>query len=224
MLAPLVRALDIDELALEKAVAGVRSANRRRFRSERPGRVNPLKGTNPTRYAPFDFTWRHQSGGGINITRRYGPNAASGETGHSIGIFNGGSVSTQSAVGFWFFATANGTLHVTVNARVWGRAYAFAALLGYASAYAGLRVYVQPYNPFQTYQATTQIYRNNGIAEFDVRSWNYESRNVSISVPARRNTWYAIWGAAVQSAGAGGLADAVSNFQMLMGPVHYWVD
>ena len=223
-LVPLLNAMDIDRPAVEKAAATVRAANRRRFSAERPGRFEPLKGPNPTRYAPFDFTWSWISGGGLNITRQYGPNARTGETGYSIGIFNGGSLSTQSAVGFWYYATANGTLRVVANATVWGRAYIFSGLFGYASAYAGLRVWVQPYSPFQTYRATTPIYDNSGVLEFDIRYFDYVNRTVSISVPARRNTWYAIWGGAVQSAGAGGVADAVSNFQMHVGPIHYWVD
>jgi hypothetical protein len=35
--------------------------------------------------------------------------------------------------------------------------------------------------------------------------------------------WYAIWGAAYQSAYAGGIADSVSNFDIYVGPISYFV-
>lgn len=205
--------------------AAARKANRTKLAKLKAPTIEPLVAHNPTRYAPFDMTWSRVSGGGITVLRPYGPNASSGRTGYSIGIFNGGSVSTRTSVGFWYYAGESGTLHVTLSARIWGRAYVYSALFGYASAYAGLRVWIERNSSdFRAWHATNPIYDNNGVVEFDLRNFDWVTRTVSISAPVRAHTWYSIWGEAVQSAGAGGIADAVSNFSMYMGPVSYWLD
>lgn len=224
-LQPLLKVLKVDRASIAKAVAAVRKSNRTRFSREKAPLFKPLSAHNPTRYAPFDMPWTHVSGGGLTGLRQYGPDLNTGETGFSIGIWNGGSLSTVSSVGFWYYPNSDATLHVNLNASVWGRAYVYSALLGYASAYAGLRLYIERYSSdFHVHKATSDIYDNWGVLELDARKFDWVSRSVSISLPARRNTWYAIWADAVQRASAGGIADAVSNFCMYMGPVNYWLD
>jgi hypothetical protein len=185
--------------------------------------VVPFKAHNPVRYAPFDMPWSSASWGGISLGFLRGPNVRTGEIGADMAIFNGGGASSVASVGFWYYAQQAGTLYITSQALVWGRGYVFSALFGYASAYAGLRVYVERYSAdFTTFSARTDIYTRGGVLEFDIRSFDWVTRSVSIAIPLRANTWYAIWTDAVQSAYAGGIADAVSNFDMYAGPVAYF--
>lgn len=222
---PFAKAFGLDREVLVRQVSARRKAHQKALAKLKAPEIQPLKAHNPTRYAPFDLPWSWVSGGGITALTPYGPNVNTGRTGYSIAIFNGGSVSTVSSVGFWYYAGESGSLHITLNANIWGRAFVYSALFGYASAYAGLRVWVERNaSDFRTWSATTPIYNNNGVVEFDLREFNWVTRTVSITVPVRARTWYSIWGDAVQSAGAGGIADAVSNFSMYMGPVNYWLD
>ncbi|MEK6225531.1 MAG: hypothetical protein AABM40_04465 [Chloroflexota bacterium] len=207
---------------MEKALTAERRRLREYVRGAKPTRFQTLKAHNPVRYAPFDFPWSYINCGGISYCSLHNPNASSGEIGADLGIFNGGGASSGSAVGFWHYAQQSGTLYTTVQASVWGRGYVFSGLFGYASAWCALRVYVQRYSPFTTWSASTDIYNNWGVLEFDIRTFNWETRSVSIAIPVVAGNWYAIWGAAYQSAYAGGVADSVSNFDIYIGPISYF--
>ena len=126
----------------------------------------------------------------------------------------------MAAVGFWFYSSGEGSLNITSYATVWGRGYVFSGLFGYASAYAGLRLVVYGPGTANPSIATTDIYNNWGVLEFDITSFDWVTFSVSLSVPAQPG-WYFAWTDAVQSAYAGGIADAVSNFDMYVGPV-WW--
>jgi hypothetical protein len=223
-LAPLVQSLGVDEKKAAQLLAKRRKAMRSEIEKMRPPKFKPLSSHNPARYAPYDFDWSYLNCGGISACKTYGPNAGTGEIGADLGIFNAGGASAGSAVGFWYYAQAGGTLRVTVNASVWGVGYVFSGLFGYASAWAGLRVYVQRYSPFTQWMAQSNIYDDWGVIEFDVSTFDFETRTVSISVPVVAHNWYAIWGDVHQSAYAGGIADSVSNFDLSIGPISYWLD
>ncbi|MDQ2913451.1 MAG: hypothetical protein M3T56_09365 [Chloroflexota bacterium] len=207
----------------EEAIAGERKRLRRYVRGAKPSRFRALKEHNPVRYAPYAFPWSYINCGGITYCSLYGPSAGSGQIGADLAIFNGGGASSGSAVGFWYYAQQSGTLYTTVQASVWGRGYVFSGLFGYASAWAALRVYVQRYSPFTTWSASANIYNNWGVLEFDIHTFDWETRTVSLAVPVVAGNWYAIWGAAYQSAYAGGVADSVSNFDLYVGPVSYFL-
>ncbi len=222
-LIPLIKQFGVNREVVERTYAGKRKEMQRLLTSTKPGPVKPLTTHNPVRYAPFDMPWSSANWGGITVGYLRGPNITTGEIGADMGIFNGGGASSVVSVGFWYYALQAATLYITTQALVWGRGYVFAGLFGYASAYAGLRVYVERYSPdFTTFSATTDIYNNWGILEFDIRYFDWVTRTASIAVPLRANTWYAIWTDAVQNAYAGGIADSVSNFDMYVGPVSFF--
>jgi hypothetical protein len=222
-LAPVVNTIGARRRAVEQAALPKRRQLRDLVRRGKPTPFKPLREHNPARYAPFDFSWPYINCGGITACSLYGPNSGSGQIGADLGVFNGGGAGAASAVGFWHYAQYSGTLHVTVQASVWGRGYVYSALFGYASAWCALRTYVYRYAPFTSWMASADIYNDWGVVEFDVRYFNWESRSVSISVPVVAGNWYEIWGAAYQSAYAGGIADSVSNFDMYVGPIWYTV-
>jgi hypothetical protein len=222
-MAPLVKQLGLSRDDMERTFDEERK-QQQALAKAKPPPPPVITGHNPVRFAPFDMPWSYASWGGISVAFLRGPNAASGEIGADMGIFNGGGASTVASVGFWYYGQQEGTLYITTQALVWGRAYIFAGLFGYASAYAGLRVYVERYSAdFTTFSGTTDIYNNAGFFTLDIRSFDWVTRTASVVIPVRANTWYAIWTDAVQSAYAGGLADSVSNFDMYVGPVSYFV-
>jgi hypothetical protein len=108
---------------------------------------------------------------------------------------------------------------VGVQANVWGIAY-IAAAFGYANAYAGLQLFVRDDSTDETFVQTTDIYNKSADGfGFDVThvDANYTAGTV---IAVHANTWYEVWGGAVQHARAGGLAaDAVTNFDMYIGPI-----
>ncbi len=223
-LSPLVNTLGVSKEEIAKLYAKKRKDMQTFLKKETPPAFRPLTSHNPVRYAPYDMTWSSASWGGITIGFLRGPNAKTGEIGADMGIFNGGGASTVCSVGFWYFAQHDSTLFLSVQASVWGRGYVFSGLFGYASAYAGLRAYVERYSSdFKVFSATTDIYDDWGVLEFDIGTFDWVTRTVGIIVPLRANTWYAIWADAVQHAYAGGIADSVSNFDMYVGPVSYAV-
>jgi hypothetical protein len=224
VLEPITSKLAISRREIESLMSEQRAKMKKLLSGAKPGAIKPLKGDNPVRYAPYDMPWSSISCGGITYCHLYGPKPATGEAGASLGIFNGGGASSVASNGFWYYAQQNGTLYLTIQALVWGRGYVFSGLFGYASAYAGLRAYVERYSSdFTTFKATSNIYDNWGVLEFDIRTFDWVNRSVSLTLPVRRNTWYAIWADMVQSAYAGGIADSVSNFDMYVGPVSYFV-
>lgn len=220
-LTSVVDTLGIKRREVEQAALQKRKQLREQVRRAKPTGFKPFAEHNPARYAPFDFSWPYINCGGITACSLYGPSTGSGQIGADLAVFNGGGASAASAVGFWYYAQHGGTLYVTVQASVWGRGYVYSALFGYASAWCALRTYVYRYSPFTSWSASADIYNDWGVVEFDIRSFDWETRSVSIAVPVVAGNWYEIWGAAYQSAYAGGIADSVSNFDMYVGPVWY---
>jgi|SRR5579883_78504 hypothetical protein len=222
-----IEQLGVDEQRIKEAVDAKRTSLQQQMNQRKPPSFTPRKGHNSARYAPFDFQWDSINCGGITSCSLYGPDAELGLIGADLASYNAGGGASNSGVGFWYNASAEGTMFVDVQAYVWGVGYVYSALFGYAQAYAGLRVYVEEYsggNLANVYQATTDIYNDSGVVVVDVTDFNWEIKNVTISVPVQANTWYAIWGTAVQNAYAGGIADAVSNFEMYIGPITYNID
>lgn len=212
---------------VEKAAAERRQAMQNQLLTAKPTPFKPVQGHNPARYAPFDFSWDSINCGGITACSLYGPNAETGEAGADLAIFNGGGSSAEVCNGFWYYSQHEGTLYVDVQAWVWGRGYIFSGLFGYAQAYAGLSTYVEEYvDGVQTgyHKNRADIYNHSGILAFDITTFDWVVKNVAISVPVRANTWYAIWGCLEQNAYAGGIADAVSNFDMYLAPVVYFME
>ena len=108
---------------------------------------------------------------------------------------------------------------MSVQASVWGVGLVEAAF-GYANAYAGLQLFVRGDSTKETFVQTTDIYNKSADGfGFDWTNVDaYYSAGTVIAVHA--NTWYEVWGGAVQHARAGGLAaDAVTNFDMYIGPI-----
>src|SRR5438874_753268 len=171
------------ERDLQRSLASERRRLREYVGGAKPSRAKILKAHNPVRYAPFDFPWSWINCGGITACSSYGPSASSGQIGADLGIWNGGGAGAASAVGFWYYAQQSGTLYTTVQANVWGRGYVFAGLFGYASAWCALRVYVQRYSPFTSWSASADIYNNWGVLELDIRTFDWETRTVSLAVP-----------------------------------------
>jgi hypothetical protein len=223
-LSPVIESLGVEREQVEQASSGWREAMRNRVRQLKPTPFKPLKGHNPSRYAPFDAQWSAINCGGINACTLYGPDAETGQIGADLASFNAGGAASGSAVGFWYFAEQEGNLSATAFASVWGVGYVYSALFGYASAYAGLRIYIYEYTDagVNTYSATTDIYNQSGVLTVDVGQFNWVTRSVGLVIPQHLNTWYFIWVDAVQSAYAGGIADSVSNFEMYVGPVTYF--
>ena len=224
---PVIEQLGVDEQKIQEAASVKREGLQQQMNQRKPSPFTPRKGHNSARYAPFDFQWDSINCGGITSCSLYGPDAESGIVGADLASYNAGGGYSNSGVGFWYNSPTDGTMSVDVQASVWGVGYVYSALFGYAEAYTGLRVYVEEYldgNLSQVYQATTDIYKDSGILVLNITEFNWETKDVRISVPVQANAWYAIWGNAVQDAYAGGIADAVSNFEMYMGPITYIVE
>ena len=106
-----------------------------------------------------------------------------------------------------------------VGANVWGRA-AVGAAFGYANAYAGLQVFVRDDSTDETFVTTSDIYNNSAYGfGFDITNVN-SYYTAGLSIPVHANTWYEVWGGAVQHAYAAGVvAGAASNFDIFIGPI-----
>jgi hypothetical protein len=108
---------------------------------------------------------------------------------------------------------------VSVQANVWGIGLVEAAF-GYASAYAGLQLFVREVSTGETFVITTDKY-NKSADGFGFDRTNVDAYySAHLDVPVRANTWYQVWGGAVQHAYAGGVvAGAVTNFDMFIAPI-----
>jgi|SRR2546421_1951409 len=211
---------------VEHAMAAKRKETQALVRQAQPTPFKPPKGHNPVRYAPFDSPYSAIDCGGITECTLRGPNTETGEIGADLDSFNAGGASAVASVGFWYYSQQEGTLYITAQAWIWGVGHIFSGLFGYASAYCGLRAYIEEYTDsgLNVYTSITDIYNNSSALAFDITNFDWVSRTVSIAVPTRANTWYTIWTDDVQSVYASGIADAVSNFDMYVGPVAYFTE
>ncbi len=102
----------------------------------------------------------------------------------------------------------------------WGAGYV-ASAFGYASAYAGLQLFVRDHSTGDVYVTTTDIYNKSADGfGFDITRFDGNLISALYYVPVHANSWYEVWGGAVQHAYAGGIvADAVSNFDMYVSPI-----
>jgi hypothetical protein len=180
----------------------------------------PPSGHNPVRYAPYDFSWSGINCGGINACKTYGPDRVTGEIGADLFSSTAGGGSSGVYVGDWFYSQSEDTWSVSVQAYVWGVGYV-ASAFGYAAAYAGLQLFVRDHSNGNTYTTTTDIYNKSADGfGFDITEFDSTTVSVLSYIPVHANTWYEVWGGAVQHAYAGGIvADAVSNFDMYVSPI-----
>ncbi|MFY9952488.1 hypothetical protein [Bradyrhizobium sp.] len=212
--------LNVDRDQVKRAVGKQFASNFAYVRkTRRPPKRPLLRGHNPTRYAPYDFSWSGKNCGGIAICSTYGPNATNGEVGLDLGIYEAGGAAGGAYVGDWFFSQSEDTWSVSVQASVWGRALIEAAF-GYASAYAGLQLFVREDSTDETFVITTDIY-NNSADGFGFDLTNVDAYySAQLYIPVHANTWYEVWGGAVQHAYAGGaIAGAACNFDMFIAPI-----
>jgi hypothetical protein len=205
---------------VESAVGEQYAASRDYVRRIKLSPKPPRSGHNPVRYAPYDFSWSGENCGGINACSNYGPNAASGEIGADLFSSTAGGASSGVYVGDWFYSQSEDTWSVSVQAYVWGAGYV-ASAFGYASAYAGLQLFVRDHSTGDVYVTTTDIYNKSADGfGFDITRFDGNLISALYYVPVHANSWYEIWGGAVQHAYAGGIvADAVSNFDMYVSPI-----
>jgi hypothetical protein len=212
---------DVDRDQVKRAVGKQFASNFAYVRKTgRPPKRRPLRGHNPARYAPYDFSWSGRNCGGIAICSTRGPNQATGEVGLDLGTIEAGGAAGGAYVGDWFFSQSEDIWSVSVQASVWGIGLVEAAF-GYANAYAGLQLFVRDDSTDETFVQTSDIYNKSADGfGFDWTNVDaYYSAGTVIAVHA--NTWYEVWGGAVQHAYAGGVAaGAVTNFDMFIGPIY----
>jgi hypothetical protein len=204
----------------ESAVAEQYAASRDYVRGIRLSPEPPPSGHNPVRYPPYDFSWSGLNCGGIDLCKLYGPDAASGEIGADLFTSTAGGASSGAYVGDWFYSQSEDTWSVSVQAYVWGAGYV-ASAFGYAAAYAGLQLFVRDHSTGDVYVTTTDIYNKSADGfGFDITRSNGNVISALSYIPVHANSWYEVWGGAVQHAYAGGIvADAVSNFDMYVSPI-----
>lgn len=212
--------LGVDRNQVKASVGDHYAAGREYVRGVKLSPKRPPSEHNPVRYPPYDFSWSGMNCGGIDLCKLYGPNAASGEIGADMGIIEAGGASSGAYVGDWFYSQSNETWSVSVQAYVWGIGYV-ASAFGYAAAYAGLQLFVRNHSTGDVFVTTTDIYNKSADGfGFDITRTNGKLVSALYYVPAQANTWYEIWGGAVQHAYAGGVvADAVTNFDMYVSPI-----
>jgi hypothetical protein len=210
----------LDRDQVKRAVGKQFASSREYVRKTRLSPKPPVRGHNPVRYAPYDFSWSGKNCGGIDFCKIFGPNTATGEVGADLFSSNAGGAASGAYVGDWFFSQSEDTWSVSVQAEVWGIGYTVAAF-GYADSYVGLQLFVRDDSTGDVYVTTTDVYNHsaNGFG-FDI-TW-FEGNLVSALsyIPVHANSWYEVWGGAVQHAYAGGaVADAVTNFHLYISPI-----
>jgi hypothetical protein len=94
--------LDVDRDQVKRAVGKQFASNFAYVRKTRRPPKRPLRGHNPARTAPYDFSWSGKNCGGIDICRTYGPNQATGEVGLDFHIIEAGGASGGAYVGDFF--------------------------------------------------------------------------------------------------------------------------
>jgi len=217
---PVIDLLGATREEVESAVAEQYRANRDLVRRIQLPPFEPPTGHNPTRYPPYDFSWSGINCGGIDACQLYGPNAATGEVGADLFTSTAGGASSGAYVGDWFYSQSEDTWAASVQAYVYGVGY-IAAAFGYASAYAGLQLFIRDHSTGDVYVTTTDIYNKSAdVFGFDVTQFNGQTYTAFRSIPVHANAWYEVWGGAVQHAYAGGAAaDALSSFGMWISPI-----
>lgn len=205
---------------VQSAVGKQYASSRDYVRGTKLSPKRPVRGHNPVRYAPYDFSWSGKNCGGIDFCKIYGPNAATGEVGADLFSSTAGGGASGAYVGDWFFSQSEDTWSVSVQANVWGIGYT-AAAFGYASTYAGLQLFVRDDSTGDVYVTTTDVYNYSADGfGFDITRFDGDIVSAVSYIPVHANAWYEVWGGAVQHAYAGGVvADAVSNFDMYVSPI-----
>jgi hypothetical protein len=233
--------VDLDEKA-QKAFADLQRRLKREFSSRpKPPKFVPLKGHNPARYAPFEYQTSFIDCGGegpFDSCVLRGPNKITGQIGANLQNFAAAAdptdlLTAMCTVGFWFFAPESGTLRVTAQVFLNGRAKTTTFLSAVLNpptgvAYAGVEVCVEEFNPVHSLsQSVTDIFRSrlSGLtltdspfilvnrAEFPC----WEARTVSVFKPVRQFEWYLVTVSALQHV----IRNGVSDFDMFVGPVHH---
>jgi hypothetical protein len=217
--------VDLNE-DVTKAIADQRRLVEK-LRREKPPKFVPLKGHNPARYAPFEWSSSFIDCGvprpGDACELR-GPDPTTGEIGATLykrarlSDFSDAS-SAISSVGFWYYPSASGTLSVTAQAYISGLAHAL-----YGETYAGLAVSVEAGFPSMQcpLQSITDIFRSTVTPWEDLNLFfgylpTWEGRTVSIVTPVQRYHWYLITVSALQHV----ISWASSDFDMYVGPISY---
>ena len=202
-----------------------RELSEKRQKSKRPSPdVKALQGHNIARYAPFDGSGYSQSWGGIAFTTLNGPNASTGQIGADNATYApGGGISTQSSVGFWYWAGRSTTLQVVSQVSAYAQGEVVAGLIGYSEAYIGLRTTIKQWmNPSAQASGETSIYDVSGILAFHLRMGRGgEIFTASVSMPVLAGNWYLITAEAIQRAYSGVIGFAESTFYAGVGPITY---
>ena len=199
------------------------SENRRKSKRTIPD-VKALQGHNIARYAPFDSSSYSQSRGGVHVSSLNGPNATTGSIGADHATYApGGGASSNTAVGFWYWAGRATTLQVTVQVSAYAQGQVVAGLIGYSEAYIGLRAAITQWmNPSARASAETSIYDVSGILAFHTRMGRSgEIFTASVSMPVLAGNWYLITAQSIQRAYSGVIGFAESTFYAGVGPITY---
>lgn len=212
--------LNPDRKHIEATVGEEYAAGRDYVRRLKLSPKPPTPRHNPVRYPPYDFSWSGINCGGIDACKLYGPNKSSGEIGADLFTSTAGGASSGAYVGDWFYSQSEDTWSVSLQAYVWGAGYV-ASAFGYAAAYAGLQLFVRDHSTGDVYVTTTDVYNKSADGfGFDITRFDGNLVSALYYVPVHANSWYEVWGGAVQHAYAGGVvADAVTNFDMYISPI-----
>lgn len=184
----------------------------------------PPTGHNPVRYPPYDFQWSGTHHFNIAGDGLIGPDRATGKVGAKLIATTtplGGAATTVVYVGDWFYSQSETTWNVAVQAHVTGVGHVWGAG-GFSSAYAGLRLFVRDHSTGKVWEKHTDIYNNSvDLFGYDLTEFHGDIVSAAAYIPVHANTWYEVWGGAVQKAWAAGmLADAFSWFIMYVSPVY----
>jgi hypothetical protein len=212
------KALGIDPKAAEKASLAANrkiKAAAREVPPYRPAKV--LTGHNPTRFPPYEAAGWYASNGGIYGYERRGPDRNTGLTGAYLDAMKAGHAYIAHDVGVFFFATATGTLNLTVHTQINGVAAVYSTLFSYATAYAALRASIAQFSPFRRAASEAVIYRLGNVVALNIwRPAIVAGFSATVTMPVTRNTMCFLSGGAVQNVAAGGLLFpyALSNFRL----------
>jgi len=176
------------------------SDKRRRSKRPRPS-VKALQSHNIARYAPFDFPILHHYWSGACAYNLNGPDARTGAIGAGNATYAGGGITTQSGVGFWYWASRQLTLQVTAQVSAYAQGEVV-ALFGYVQSYIGLRAsIIQWTNPRAQASADMPIYDRSGVITFDMRpGQGGEIFTAPVAMPVLAGNWYYILVESIQRA------------------------
>jgi len=152
--------LGVDRKRVQKAVGKQFASNLEYVRRTRFSPKPPVRGHNPARYAPYDFKWSGKNCGGIEVCKIFGPSTSDGHVGADLLSIVAGGGASGAYVGDWFYSQSEDTWSVSAQANVWGIGYVGAAF-SYASAYAGLQLFVRDDSTGDVYVTTTDVYNDS---------------------------------------------------------------